>query len=75
MVYRGVTPGPADGKSSFPDLPEVVDDTLTVAVTGLPDEAASGTLSLTGSRVDDHGDTRPMEAEETFTASALRQGA
>lgn len=56
-------------------LPEVEDDTLTVAVTGLPDEAASGTLSLTVSGVDDHGDTRPMEAEETFTAAALRQGA
>ena len=56
-------------------LPAVENDTLTVAVTGLPDEAVAGTLSLTVSGVENSPSTRPMETEETFTASAVRQGA
>lgn len=56
-------------------LPEVVDGTLTVAVTGLPDEAASGTLSLTISDVrNPHEDFAQMEEQETFTASTARRG-
>lgn len=54
-------------------LPVVEDNTLTVAVTGLPDEAAAGTLSLTVSGVKNSPDPRSMEREETFTASAVRQ--
>ena len=56
-------------------LPEVVDDTLTVAVTGLPDQAASGTLSLTISDVrNPYEMSGEMEDQETFTAAAVRQG-
>ena len=55
-------------------LPAVEDDTLTVAVTGLPGEAAAGTLSLTVSGVENSPGVQPLEAEETFTASAVRQG-
>lgn len=55
-------------------VPEVVDDTLTVAVTGLPERAASGTLSLTVSGIKQTLDFLKMEPEETFTASGVRQG-
>ena len=55
-------------------LSEVVDGTLTVAVTGLPERAVSGTLSLTVSGVENTLDFLNMEPEETFTASAVRQG-
>lgn len=55
-------------------LSEVVDGTLTVAVTGLPEGVVSGTLSLTVSGVENTLDFLNMEPEETFTASAVRQG-
>lgn len=55
-------------------LPQVVDDTLTVAVTGLPDEAAAGTLSLTISDVKRPRTEYAKMDAETFTADAARQG-
>lgn len=55
-------------------LPEVVDDTLTVAVTGLHDQAASGTLSLTISDVQHPVVKYSKMGAETFTATAARQG-
>ena len=55
-------------------IPEVVHGNLTVAVTGLPEEAAAGTLSLTISEVENDWVSFSMDAEETFTASAVREG-
>lgn len=55
-------------------LPEVENDTLTVAVTGLPDGAEGGALSLTISGVENHMDFLHMKETETFTAQASRQG-
>lgn len=55
-------------------IPEVVDGILTVAVTGLPERAVSGTLSLTVSGVRDTFEFLTMKPEETFAASAVRQG-
>lgn len=55
-------------------LPEVENDTMTVAVTGLPDRAEGGILSLTISGVENQLDFLHMEETETFTAQASRQG-
>jgi len=56
-------------------IPEVEDDALTVAVTGLPEDAAGGTLTLTVSGVDLHPvDGWRTMGEESFTASAVREG-
>lgn len=55
-------------------VPVVANNCLTVAVTGLPEEAASGKLQLTISGVDDHGGEGKLEEEEVFSDWGYREG-
>ena len=55
-------------------VPVVANDCLTVAVTGLPEEAVSGTLQLTISGVDGLGSEGNLAEEETFSDRGERNG-
>lgn len=55
-------------------VPVVADDCLTVAVTGLPEEAVSGNLQLTISGVTDLSGDGRVEEEEVFSGWGYREG-